>query len=43
MKAGKRMRKPRSEVKRAGEKTRKTGEKMRKPKSEVKRDRKSVV
>ena len=37
MKAGKNMRKPGSEVKRAGEKTRKTGEKMRKPGSEVKR------
>ena len=37
MKAGKRMRKPRSEVKRAREKTRKMGKKMRKPRSEVKR------
>ena len=37
MKAGKKMRKPRSEVKRAREKTRKTGKKMRKAGSEVKK------
>lgn len=37
MKAGKRMSKPGSEMKRAGEKTRKMGKKMRKPRCEVKR------
>ena len=37
MKAGKKMSKPGSEMKRAGEKTRKTGKKMRKPRCEVKR------
>ena len=37
MEAGKRMNKPGSEMKRAGEKTRKTGKKMRKPRCEVKR------
>lgn len=37
MKAGKKKRKTGSEVKRAGEKTRKTGKKMRKPRGEVKR------
>jgi len=36
MEAGKRMNKPGSEMKRAGEKTRKTGKKMRKPRCEVK-------
>ena len=37
MKAGKKMSKPGSEMKRAGEKTRKPGKKMRKPRCEVKR------